>query len=184
MEVKIKNDAGESTFSLEPEKVPELLSFAAWLASGKPTAAATSADNEKPVKPSLEEKTESVPFDDDDNVAKAAPVSDRYTSAETITPEDGYKGILLVECQHCGKRKGFCAKKRITASWCDCGKYTPLDNLVPVFLNCKCGRTFKYMTNITAQKFEYNCLACGNPVDLVLNKRQTAYVTMGEDKHE
>lgn len=94
--------------------------------------------------------------------------------------EEGYKGFLLVECQHCGRRKGFCTKKRITEYRCECGEYTQLKNMIPAHLECKCGKTYKYMTNITDREFEFDCLTCGNPVALKLNKRQTAYVTVGD----
>lgn len=35
------------------------------------------------------------------------------------------------------------------------------------------------MTNISDPQFTMNCLACGAPVDLELNSRGTAYVTIG-----
>lgn len=50
----------------------------------------------------------------------------------------------------------------------------------PAFLKCKCGGQFKYKTNATEEVFDFPCLKCGNPVDLQLNKRGDAYVTIGE----
>lgn len=35
------------------------------------------------------------------------------------------------------------------------------------------------MTNISDPQFTMNCLSCGAPVDLELNSRGTAYVTIG-----
>lgn len=97
--------------------------------------------------------------------------------SETI---NHYKGFLLIKCQHCGKIKGFCPKEPISEYRCKCGGSTPLINLVPAHLNCKCGSHFKYKTNITDERFEYNCLECGSPVDLELNSRRNTYVTIGD----
>lgn len=55
-----------------------------------------------------------------------------------------------------------------------------LHDLKPVFLKCKCGSVFKYKTNVSEEVFDFPCLKCGNPVDLQLNKRGNAYVTIGE----
>lgn len=91
-----------------------------------------------------------------------------------------YKGFLLVKCEKCGKLRGFCAKTPTAYSKCECGHRTELHDLRPVFLKCKCGSVFKYKTNVTEEIFDFPCLKCGNPVDLQLNKRGTAYVTIGE----
>lgn len=67
----------------------------------------------------------------------------------------------------------------LTFHKCDCGHRTDLHDLKPVHLYCKCGSKYKYMTNISDPQFTMNCLACGAPVDLELNSRGTAYVTIG-----
>ena len=46
-------------------------------------------------------------------------------------------------------------------------------------MNCKCGKEAKYRTNITSETYEVKCLQCGQPVDICLNRRVTAYVTVG-----
>lgn len=113
---------------------------------------------------------------------------------QTVVPSDGhinfrpdlpaqpqsYKGFLLVKCEECGKLRGFCAKLPAASSRCECGHRTELHDLKPAFLKCKCGSQFKYKTNVTEEIFDYPCLKCGNPVDLQLNKRGDAYVTIGE----
>ena len=43
---------------------------------------------------------------------------------------------------------------------------------------CKCGKIFKYRTNIEEDSITYNCLSCGAPVDLVYNKKARAYQTV------
>lgn len=97
------------------------------------------------------------------------------------TRKDGYTGFLLIRCEHCGKVRGFCTRKPIQQSWCHCGSYTDLKNLIPAYLNCgKCGRNHKYKTNITDATFDFPCLHCGSPVDMELKKNGTAYVAITE----
>lgn len=45
-------------------------------------------------------------------------------------------------------------------------------------IRCKCGKSFKYRTNIEEDSITYNCLSCGAPVDLAYNKKARAYQTV------
>jgi ribosomal protein S27E len=91
--------------------------------------------------------------------------------------DEGYKGFLLIECKGCGNVRGFYAKYPQSVYHCQCGCKTKLEGLRPMFPKCaKCGNTFKYMTNITKPDYTYNCLDCGSPIDMVLNKNGSAYV--------
>lgn len=92
---------------------------------------------------------------------------------------DGYTGFLLLRCEECGEVKAFCAKRPITQYRCECGHKTDLHDLLPVYAHCKCGRDSKYKTNIVDGTAVVNCVACGAPIDLELNHRQTAYLTVG-----
>lgn len=89
---------------------------------------------------------------------------------------EGYKGFLYIRCEKCGNEHGFCVKSDLTRSICECGHHTILHDLLPVFVHCKCGRDFKYKTNIRGSSFTINCLGCGAPVDMALNASGTAYV--------
>lgn len=62
---------------------------------------------------------------------------------------------------------------------CECGKETELVNLKPLYTKCKCGNEFKYMTNMNTAEFTYKCFTCGSPVDVKMNSRRTAYITIG-----
>lgn len=93
-------------------------------------------------------------------------------------PEE-YRGFLLIKCPACGKLHGFCTKRPMSTYRCTCGATTDLHDLLPVHLKCKCGSDFTYQTNVTEPTFDYPCLKCGSPVDLELNRRGTAYVTVG-----
>ena len=83
--------------------------------------------------------------------------------------------------EECGSIKAFCAKHETYGYKCgECGHETPLEKLRPLFMHCKCGKSFSYKTNLTAERVTHTCLACKAPVDLELNSRKTAYVTVGE----
>lgn len=101
----------------------------------------------------------------------------RTSRAAEPKAAETYRGFLMVQCESCGKVKGFCANVPISEYTCECGQVTQLHDLRPVHLECKCGSEFTYRTNITGKRFDFPCLHCGSPVDLALNKRGTAYVT-------
>lgn len=96
--------------------------------------------------------------------------------------EGPYKGFLYLVCEDCGKVRAFCVKKETYSFRCECGWITPLENLRPMFMHCKCGQTFRYKTNAETSTITHSCIECGAPVDLELNGRETAYVTIGVRK--
>lgn len=98
-------------------------------------------------------------------------------AAESKVPET-YSGFLMVACERCGEVRGFSTKFPTSRYVCKCGYITQLRDLCPAHLKCKCGSEFTYQTNMTRERFDFHCLHCGNPVDLALNKRGTAYVTL------
>lgn len=106
--------------------------------------------------------------------------------AEDTGPEASFsrravKGFLIVECENCGQTREFCSRAEITSNRChSCGHVTTLDKtyMRPAYAKCKCGREFKYQTNSTGDTITINCIACGSPIDMQLNGRGTAYVTL------
>lgn len=97
--------------------------------------------------------------------------------------EESYRGFLLIQCDDCGKLRGFYAKTPQTYYFCDCGHETKLENLRPAFINCKkCGDSFKYMTNVKDYAFTYRCLNCGETAYLRLNQKGNAYITEGNSR--
>ena len=96
------------------------------------------------------------------------------------TADGKYKGFMYIKCEHCGETRGFCAKQPIDEYRCDeCGGKTKLKDLRRMFLDCECGSHYKYYTNETAEVVTNNCINCGSPVDMMLNSRRTAYVSIG-----
>lgn len=90
-----------------------------------------------------------------------------------------YKGFLLIVCEECGAVKAFCAKRETYSFKCPCGHETALEHLRPMYMHCKCGKTFRYKTNAETETLTHTCLDCKAPVDMELNKKGTAYVTIG-----
>lgn len=74
-------------------------------------------------------------------------------------PDEGqgpYKGFLLIVCEECGAVKAFCAKRETYSFRCDeCGYETPLENLRPMYMHCKCGKSFRY------KGLPHNTYICG-----------------------
>lgn len=125
------------------------------------------------------------------NATAAATPSQDKPKAEAEETEDtgpeasfsrrAVKGFLIVECESCGQTREFCSRAEITSNRChSCGHVTTLDKtyMRPAYAKCKCGREFKYQTNATGDTITINCIACGSPIDMQLNGRGTAYVTL------
>ena len=103
------------------------------------------------------------------------------TGGAVYKPADGkYKGFLFIKCEHCGETRGFNAKVPIDEYKCsECGGKTKLKGLRPAYLDCECGKHWKYQTSETADVLTINCINCGQPVDMMLNARRTAYTSIG-----
>lgn len=113
----------------------------------------------------------------------AEAIATEAAKALTETPQEQperYGGFLYVECEACKATSGYKPKQPIFFHRCTCGHRTILKNMLPAFVHCKCGGHYRYRTNILDRTFTINCLACGAPVDMELNGKETAYVTVGE----
>lgn len=140
--------------------------------------------------PSQEDKQEEEPEVDEQMVDFGKALDEfeqkkkrQWNDTPQIEKPDGgkYSGFLLIKCEHCGKTRGFCAKQPIDEYRCsECGKKTKLQDLRRLFMDCECGRNSRYYTNETAEVVTHNCIECGAPVDMMLNSRRTAYVSIGK----
>lgn len=93
--------------------------------------------------------------------------------------KEGYKGFLMMKCEHCGEVRGTCAKFPMVDFYCKkCGQKTALHDLKPVRIKCKCGRDFRYRTNRDEDEFEWECIECGANVDVVYNSRRDSYQSL------
>lgn len=109
------------------------------------------------------------------------PREPEHTEEPTSDEPKKYKGFLVVKCQHCGKTKGFLARQEISNYRCDCGGLTPLGDLVPLTALCECGKRWRYMTNMTDDSFEINCIHCGSPIPVFWNDKKHKYETLFEN---
>lgn len=78
---------------------------------------------------------------------------DTWKSADPDADQGPYRSFLIVQCEECGAIKAFCAKHETFGYKCsECGHETPLEKLRPLFMHCKCGKSFSYKTNLTADR--------------------------------
>ena len=183
MQVKIITDlSGELQFDMSAENYIQLIGAATRYVADNSESVVTThyADGEV-----VGQEVERIP---EKSVSKVERMFGDYRSripVSAVIPEvkkadEGYKGFLLIRCEECGDLRGFYAKNPTTHYFCKkCDHKTPLDQLIPAHLNCKCGSRFRYLTNYPDEYLTYNCLDCGAPVDLELNKNGNAYVTVG-----
>ena len=106
------------------------------------------------------------------------PVQDPTPHAHTEPRK--WKSFLMIECEHCGKVKGFNSKQEIDTFRCDCGQHTPLGDLVPMTAMCECGKHWRYFTNMTRDNYELNCINCGSPIPVFWNDKKGKYETLIE----
>ena len=100
------------------------------------------------------------------------------TGKPPVIPFPGYTGFLYIRCPGCGEERGFCSKYPITDAICKkCGKRIHLpEELARVSFRCECGRTYRYLTNITDPMFDIPCMECGTPNAVVLNHKTGSYI--------
>lgn len=95
----------------------------------------------------------------------------------------GYKGFLLIRCGKCGHVRAFNSKYELNWYKCgECGEETALEELVPLWAQCECGRHSRYYTNIDTAMTEVNCITCGAPVAVEWNAKKKCYQTIQEEK--
>ena len=187
MQITMKTPFGDMNFEMPKDKIQELIQKAVQYAAGTEEQREEAPSNGGLAYEVIEDDGKTVTIAPTRNEKKPHRREDslfgnmqtEQVEKEQAEPEE-YKGFLMIKCDKCGTVKGFCAKTPISEYKCDCGGKTKLHGLKMVHLHCKCGSHFKYKTNITDERFEYNCLTCGSPVDLELNGRRNTYVTIGD----
>lgn len=161
MRIRINTPMARIEADLQEDQVKDLLQIALQYATGGTGSVVRHVEAAQPADPSPRV------FVPD---ANPKPKEDRT--------ETGYKGFLYIKCDACGSTKGFCAKTQIKEARCDCGHATPLKDLKPLYVNCKCGESFKYRTNLTDDTATINCIKCGSPVDLEYHYKNGEYATI------
>lgn len=108
------------------------------------------------------------------------PATESESAEESEAEPPKYRGFMLIKCAHCGEVKGFNARAELSSYKCDCGGETPLGKLHPLTALCECGKRWRYLTNITEDSFEMNCLHCGSPIPVFWNDSKKKYETLLE----
>lgn len=92
---------------------------------------------------------------------------------------EGYKGFLYLKCLKCGVERGLNIKTPITEFTCrECGSAFAVEDLVPLYVNCECGSSFRYRANKQEDMFDMTCLNCGQPVAVSWNAKKGLYETI------
>ena len=94
--------------------------------------------------------------------------------------DQGYKGLLYIRCDKCGRRQGFFKEQPTSDYYCkQCGTYTPLKDLKKIKFKCpNCENSVFYMTNIKDSRFVMNCHRCQSPVDITISDDGKQYFSM------
>ena len=204
MNVQIRTAYGEMSFDMSQDKALSLISLAINYAKASesqvtpvpPQIGYAEAKGEEP--PKAEEEIPAPPAEKPAPKIRLEALFGKRTGWNTpaIAPEEAptrdtesgaenepksYKGFLYVECEKCGKTKGFCVKHPITSRRCECGHTTELRYLLPAHVRCECESRFTYHTNMRSNVFTIDCLHCGAPVDMELGAKAKAFVTIGRD---
>lgn len=89
------------------------------------------------------------------------------------------KGFVYMKCPNCGNIHGTNLKKWQSYFRCkECGELIAFRNLRTIHVNCECGESFYYKTNLKIPMFDIPCLACGNPVAVYYNEKKESYQTI------
>ena len=92
---------------------------------------------------------------------------------------EGHKGFLYLNCPECGVKRGFNIKTPITEFTCrECGTAFAVEDLVPLYVNCECGSSFRYKTNMSVDMCVIACLNCGQQVAVSWNAKKGIYETI------
>lgn len=91
-----------------------------------------------------------------------------------------YKGFLYIHCPECGTERGLCSKKgqhSIHCGVCGCNDEFK-EPLIPMYVKCECGSSFKYMTNKKEDMFDMERINCKSPVPMKYNGKKGCYETI------
>lgn len=91
-----------------------------------------------------------------------------------------HSGFLYIKCGHCGSECAYCQKQPSEYSICKkCGSRTYFtEPLKQILVSCECGQRSRYLTNMTDDMFDIQCIDCGSPVAVKYNQKTKCYETI------
>lgn len=93
---------------------------------------------------------------------------------------DAHSGFLYIKCVHCGAERAYCQKAPSEYSICKrCGSRTYFtEPLKQILVSCECGQRSRYLTNMTDDMFDIQCIDCGSPIAVKYNQKTKRYETI------
>lgn len=117
--------------------------------------------------------------------AKVSKIAPAQKAAENVGLSDHknsgpHSGFLYIKCGHCGSERAYCQKAPTKYSVCTkCGSRTYFaDSLKQIFVSCECGQKSRYLTNMSDDMFDIQCVNCKAPVAVKYNQKMNCYETI------
>ena len=141
------------------------------------------APAEKP-DPVQEEETAPAPEPASSEKLKKPPADDprksKSESVHTDKMEDSaiksWNGFVHIRCEACHHETTICLRSPTTEYRCrECGHLMNLPDPYRAYINCECGRSARYLTNVTDWAFDIPCVACGMPNAVVYDPGKDCY---------
>lgn len=119
------------------------------------------------------------------HVIKAVEVAPVQMAAEDVKAQDPvsgdrHSGFMYIKCERCGSERAYCQKAPSEYSICKrCGSRTYFtEPLKQILVGCECGQRSRYLTNMTEDMFDIQCIDCGSPVAVKYNQKTKRYETI------
>lgn len=123
--------------------------------------------------PESSEKLEEPPADD---LWKSKSESVHTNKMEKSTIKS-WKGFVYIRCEACHHEAAICLRSPTTEYRCrDCGHLMILPKAYRAYTQCECGKTSRYLTNITDYAFDIPCVVCGAPQAVTYDPGKDCYV--------
>lgn len=115
-----------------------------------------------------------------ENAPAQVTAEDRLVEVEETVEEKEmhrHSGFLYIKCENCGSERAYCSRQSSDYSICTkCGNRTHFtEPLKPLLLVCECGQKSRYLTNMTDEVFDINCINCKAPVAVQYNQKRKCY---------
>ena len=187
MEIKITSEFGENRFDVTTGNARKIISLAMELhrdegtpeeKEQKPIGAGMKSPDPELAKVEKTTRTEKL-FETDWKKSIPEPRKSVATGKNQEQEPEYVKGFIIPKCEKCGKVGFFFSKERSSSYECSCGHVTAFHEMKPVYMDCRCGEHFRYMTNLQTASFKYKCINCGEETELSMNSRRNAYITVG-----